>query len=78
MVNVKEKFKINIESLRAMQINVLKAIKKSGEAHLKYYYGTMSAFKNPEKRMKCHDTMYFEEVLPIVDGILKEYQNKKG
>jgi len=77
MVNVKEKFKINIESLRSSQINVLKAIKKSGEAHLKYYHETMSAFKNPEKRMKCHDTKYFEEVLPIVNEILEEYHNKK-
>lgn len=74
MINVKEKFKVNIDSLRATQISVLKAIKKSGEAHLKYYYGTMSAFKFPEKRMKCHDTKYFEEVLPIVDEILKEYK----
>lgn len=77
MVNVKEKYKINIDSLRATQINVLKAIKKSGEAHMKYYHSTMEAFRFPEKRMKCHDTKYFEEVLPIVDQILKEYKEKK-
>ena len=75
MVNVKDKFKIDIGSLRSLQISVLRNLKKVGDRHLEYYNSTMSAFKFPEKRMKCHDTVYYEAMLPEVNRILEEIDN---
>lgn len=78
MQSVQEKYKIPpIETFQEMQISVLKAKYKEGEKHLKYYYSTMSVFKYPEKRMKTFDTKYYEEVLPIIAKILREYEQLK-
>ena len=54
------------------QIKILKAIKREGEKHLKYYYDTMKHFKFPEKRLKCFDTKYYEDALPHIERILRE------
>lgn len=70
-------FIIDIEKLRQEQLSVLKAIKLSGEKHIKYFNDTMKAFKFPEKRMKCFDTQYYERVLPEINKILEEYEKNK-
>jgi hypothetical protein len=68
---VERKFIVDVDKLRSEQISVLKAIYKEGTAHLDYYYRTMSAFSNPENRVKTFDTKYYEDVLPIIIDILK-------
>ena len=77
MVNVQDKFKIDIETLPSMSLLVLKATLKTGRAHLKSYRDTMSAFRFPEKRMKCHDTIYYETVVPEIERILAEHEKLK-
>lgn len=77
MENIQEKFKVNIEELQSMQVKVLKATYREGEKHLRYYYSTMSAFSNPQNRVKCHDTKYYEEVMPIIAKILKQHEQLK-
>ena len=77
MVDIQEKFKVNIEELQTQQISVLRATYREGEKHLKYYYGTMSAFKYPEQRIKCFDTKYYEEVMPEIAKILKAHEQLK-
>lgn len=67
---------IAIEKLQDQQLNVLRAIKKEGEKHLKYFYSTMKHFKFPEKRMKCFDTTYYEEALPVIERVLRERGKK--
>lgn len=63
---------VDIAQLPEQQIKILKAIKREGEKHLKYYYGTMKHFKFPEKRLKCFDTKYYEDALPHIERILRE------
>lgn len=77
MINVQEKFKIDIDKLPSMSVMVLKATLKTGREHLKNFQTTMSAFKFPEKRLKCHDTIYYETVVPIIENILVEYEKLK-
>ncbi len=76
MANIQEKFKVDLEELKGMQINQLKLRLKEGERHLKYWNSTMSAFKYPEKRMKCQDTKYYEEVVPEIKRILEQLKEK--
>ncbi len=76
MVN-QDRFKVDVEKLRSMQVQSLKTIKRIGEKHMKIFHKTMSAFKHPENRLKCHDTAYYEKVLPIVNEILRDYSNIK-
>lgn len=71
---MQNKHKIDIDKLKETPIHLLEAIVKEGESHIKYFYGTMKVFKYPEKRIKCYDTTYFEEALPIIKEILS---NKK-
>lgn len=73
MEDIKEKFKVDVEKLRTLQVSVLKAIKTEGEKHLKYYHSTMSTFSHPALRIKTHDTRYYEEVIPIIVRILEEH-----
>ena len=63
---------VDIAQLPEQQIKILKAIKREGEKHLKYYYDTMKHFKFPEKRLKCFDTKYYEDALPHIERILRE------
>jgi hypothetical protein len=78
MENIKEKFKIpEIETLKQEQIMVLKKINREGIRHLKYYHSTMDAFRFPELRVKTQDTVYYEEVLPIIAKILMEHESIK-
>ena len=72
-----KKFEIDIEKLGSEQISVLKAIHSAGEKHLQYYYSTMSVFKNPANRVKTHDTEYYEQVMPIVTNILRDYEHSQ-
>lgn len=71
--HVNDDFEVDVEGLRREQISVLKAIKRVGERHMKYFHETMAAFKFPERRMKAFDTQYYERVLPEVNKILGEY-----
>jgi|JI9StandDraft_1071089.scaffolds.fasta_scaffold00044_65 hypothetical protein len=64
--------RLKIEHLAEQQIKVLKAIKKEGEKHLKYFYETMKYFTYPERRLKCFDTNYYEEALPRIEEILRQ------
>lgn len=59
-----------IDQLPSQSIKVLRAIKKEGEKHMKYFHSTMGAFKYPERRVKAFDTTYYENALPIIDEIL--------
>lgn len=68
---------VNIESLRSLDISVLKLTLKTGRDHLKYFQESMSAFRFPEKRMKCHDTVYYERVVPEIEEIIREYESRK-
>jgi hypothetical protein len=77
MQSIQEKFKVDIDKLRTEQISILRKIYKDGTAHLKYYHGTMSAFINPHLRIKTFDTKYYEDVLPEVSKILREYDQSK-
>jgi hypothetical protein len=72
MENIKDKFKVDIEKLKTQNISVLKAVLREGERHLRYYYSTMSVFKHPESRVKTQDTVYYEEVVPIIVEILQQ------
>lgn len=74
MVN---KLEANVDALRSLDISILKNTLKVGRDHLKYFSETMSVFRFPEKRMKCHDTVYYERVVPEIELILKEYENRK-
>jgi hypothetical protein len=71
---IEKKFIVDIEKLKTEDINRLRNLYKEGEKHLKYYYETMSAFKNPERRVKTYDTAYYEEVMPIVMSIIRNYE----
>lgn len=64
-----------IQSLAEQQVKVLRAIKKEGERHMEYFDSTMSAFKNPQARIKCFDTLYYEKALPYIDQLLKQKTN---
>lgn len=77
MVSIKNKFKVDIESLQSLQIASLRNLKKVGENHLKRYADTMSAFRFPERRLKCHDTIYYEKMIPEVNRILEEFDKIK-
>lgn len=77
MQDIQEKFKVDIDKLRTEQLSVIKSIKREGVAHMSYWYKTMSVFKFPERRVKCYDTMYYEQVLPEVDKILEEFDKRK-
>jgi len=77
MKSIQEKFKVQVDKLKELEIKILRALFKEGEAHLKYYFTTMSCFKYPERRVKCYDTVYYEEVLPEIARILKEHENLK-
>lgn len=71
--SMEEKFKVDVDALRAEQISVLKAIYKEGVKHLQYYHDSQAAFKHPELRVKTFDTKYYEEVLPIIIDILRNH-----
>jgi len=71
------KFKVDPSLLQDQQIKVLKALYREGDRHMKYYHSTMAAFKHPELRMKCFDTKYFEEVMPMIEEILKQHAQLK-
>ncbi len=71
------KFKVDPSHLQDQQVSVLKALYREGDRHMKYYHSTMGAFKFPEKRMKCFDTKYFEEVMPMIEDILKQHAQLK-
>lgn len=77
MQSIKEKFKVDIEKLQGEQITILRKIHKDGTNHMKYYHGTMSAFQNPHLRVKTFDTKYYEEVLPEVARILRDFDQTK-
>lgn len=66
-------FKIDVAKLPELQISVLRTMYVEGERHLKYFYNTMKLFKNPEKRIKCFDTVQYERTLPAIMDILREY-----
>ena len=66
------KFIIEIDKLKQQDISVLKAVKREGEKHLEYYYSTMNVFKNAQNRVKTFDTVYYEEVIPIINDILSK------
>lgn len=72
MEDIREKFKVNLGELDSMQVTQLRLRLREGEKHLKYYHSTMSAFKHPEKRMKCQDTKYYEEVVPYIKKLLEQ------
>lgn len=61
-----------LEHLTDLDVKVLRAIKKEGEKHLRYYYSTMKHFRFPERRLKCFDTVTYEAILPKVERILRE------
>ena len=67
---------ISIAELQDQQLNILRAIKREGEKHLKYFYSTMYHFKFPDKRIKCFDTKYYEEALPVIERILRDKSKK--
>lgn len=73
-----EKFKIDISKIGELGIAVARRYKKIAEEHLLYYYKTMEVFSNPVARIKCHDTVYFEEILPIVNNIIAEHESRKS
>jgi hypothetical protein len=72
-----DKFEIDVEQLKQEQVSVLKSMKMEAEKHLNYFNSTMHAFSNSENRVKCFDTVYYEEVLPIIDKILNEHEFRK-
>lgn len=69
---VNKKYNIDLNKLHDTQISVLKRVEREGQKHLKYFYSTMDVFEFPDKRVKCHDTIWFEEVLPIIQDALKQ------
>ena len=75
--SMEEKFKVDVDALRAEQLSVLKAIYKEGMKHIQYYNDSMAAFKHPELRVKTFDTKYYEEVLPIIVEILRQSSKEK-
>lgn len=77
MQSVQEKFKVDLEKIRGSQITILRKIFKDGKEHLKYFHETSKAFQNPELRVKTFDTKYYEEVLPEVARILREFDQQK-
>lgn len=70
--DVKQKYTVNLDEIRSQELSILKATYDAGVAHLEYFRKTMSFFKNPELRLKCYDTLYYEQVIPTVISILKE------
>ncbi len=76
MIVGNDKFAIDIDNLKQSQDMVLRAIYREGEKHLKYFASTMTAFKNPKNRVVTHDTVYYQEVMPIIIAILRERENK--
>lgn len=77
MQPIQDKFKVDVDKLRNEQISILRKIYKDGTEHLKYYHGTMYIFQFPELRIKTFDTKYYEEVLPEIAKILREYDQAK-
>jgi hypothetical protein len=71
---VQKQFVVDIEKLKAEDINRLKNLYKEGEKHLKYYNESMSVFKYPERRVKTYDTVYYEQVMPIIIDIIRNYE----
>lgn len=71
------KIPTNLDDLSALDVKVLRNIKRVGERHLKHYYATMSIFKHPELRMKCFDTLAYERVLPKIERILREQNDQQ-
>ncbi len=65
-----------LDQLTDLDVKVLRAIKKEGEKHLRYYYSTMQHFQHPERRLKCFDTMTYENILPRVEKILREKETQ--
>lgn len=72
------KYNIDVDNLQNTQVSVLRRVQRDAIAHIKYFYDSMSAFKYKERRVKCHDTKWFEEMLPIVSKVLKEYDGRKS
>lgn len=72
-----DKYIVDIDKLKQEHVSVLRAIQKEGLEHMKYYNSTMGAFSSPENRVKCHDTIYYEEVLPIIKNVLDEYERRQ-
>lgn len=66
----------DINTLQDIDISILRKTFKEGEKHMKYYYSTMSAFSNPENRVKCFDTEYYERVLSEIAKLLTEYDKR--
>lgn len=77
MQSVQEKFKVDIDKLKSEQVSIIRKIYKDGTAHLKYFHSTMNVFQFPNLRVKTFDTQYYEEVLPEVARILREYDQSK-
>ncbi len=77
MAFTQEKFRIDIDKLGEQQVSVLRALYREGERHMKYYHSTMGAFRYPEKRVKCFDTKYFEDVMPEIKKILDQLNQFK-
>lgn len=75
---VKEKkFVVDVESLRGEQLNILEAIYKEGEKHIREFHERAKAFKYPERRVKCFDTVYYEQVMPIIVEILRNHKETR-
>lgn len=68
---------VDITKLPEQEIKILKAIKREGERHLKYFYDTMKHFTHPERRVKCFDTKYYEDALPHIERIFRERNETK-
>lgn len=78
MVSIQEQFKVpRPEELRTMELKILGAIYREGVRHLQYYVETQKHFKNPQARLKTFDTIYYEQMLPMIIPILKQ-QGWKG
>ncbi len=71
-----DKFKLDVDNISKDQIMILKKFKREADKHLHYFYSTMGAFKNPELRVKCFDTLEFEQLLPEVSSIINQFENK--
>jgi len=63
---------VDLDKIKEQPIYVLKGIYKEGKKHLEYFARTNEIFKNANSRIKCYDTIYYEQVLPSVIEILKE------
>jgi hypothetical protein len=68
---MKKVYRVEVDQLKDLDIAIIKSVYREGERHLKYYHSTMHIFKNPEKRIKTYDTLYYEQVMPFVIDILR-------